>query len=85
MVRVDDQSLHTFDVDRKVIDQGSDLCANDWYCHHEQSNDTYDEQAEDKKRCSSAVHSEPLEAIGERVEQVGKRKPGHERQQNLTQ
>ena len=79
---LDEESLQAVDIFRQPVDEALDLVEQQRHQKHEREHEREDEQHEDQERRAEPPDAHPLEAVGERVEEIGEREPGHERQQD---
>ena len=63
--------------------KASSWCEQERHDQHQRQDEDEDEEDEDQERRPEPPEAEPLEAVGERVEEIGEREPGHEGQEDV--
>ena len=84
-VRIHRQRLQPRDIAGQLFDKGAELRDQD---RHEQQDEQHERQndgADDHQRGDEPVDPHALQPVGERIEQIGERHAGDERQQNFAQ
>jgi hypothetical protein len=83
--RIGDDRLHLGGVTRQIFRQSDQLPDQNRNQHHAEDDDDHQERADDRQCRQRACETQPLEPVGERIEQVGENESGDERQQDFPQ
>ena len=84
-VRVRDQRLHLGDIFRQLGDERAELAGENGHDQDPEQQQRQREYSDDEQCGDEPADAELLEAVGERIEQIGNRHAGDERQQDVAQ
>ena len=82
---LDEDALQLAHHGRQGVDQRGDLAGGERHHDDEQQHEPDDEARQDQQGRGEPAEAEPLQPVGERIEQVGERQPRHEGQHHLAQ
>ncbi len=82
---LDREHLQPLRIDRQPVDERAELMRGQRQEQHQRNDEEEDEEDEDDKGCPEASDPKPLQPVGQRIEQIGKRKAGHERQEDAAE